>query len=243
MTADSNSTPPKTCTKCKECKPATAEFFHAYKRSPDGRRAVCKICRAAENLANNAEVTAKKRAHYAENRERLLAVTKAAYAKNIEARRADGLARHYKNRELRLQQMRAYREANRDVLLAAQRKRSRKEFAERYGSDLQFTLTHRVGALLRVSLRHRRKSKRMVELLGFTLDEFKAHLEAQFTKGMSWAEFMAGRIHIDHVIPVASFNITSDSCNEFVACWSLANLRPLWAKDNLSKGARITHLI
>lgn len=240
---DSDCTPTKTCTKCKECKPATAEFFHAYKRSPDGRRAVCRICRAAENVANNEVVTAKKRAHYAENAERLAVDHKRSYEKHIEQRRADGRAGHYKNRELRLQQMSAYREANRDVLLAAQRKRNRKEFAERYGSDLQFTLTHRVGALLRVSLRHRKKSKRMVELLGFTLDEFKAHLEAQFTKGMSWEEFMAGRIHIDHVIPVASFNITSDSCNEFVACWSLANLRPLWASENLSKGAKATHLI
>lgn len=64
-----------------------------------------------------------------------------------------------------------------------------------------------------------------------------------FINGMTWEKFMAGEIHIDHIVPVSSFNIVSDECEEFKRCWSLSNLRPLWAKDNLSKGSRQEFLL
>lgn len=63
-----------------------------------------------------------------------------------------------------------------------------------------------------------------------------AHLERQFSPGMSWANY--GRWHIDHDTPVARFNFDSAEHPEFKACWALTNLKPLWARDNLSKGAR-----
>ena len=245
MTADLILSPiaSKTCTKCGKSKPATAEFFHAYKRSPDGRRTACKVCRATENVERNSEFTERKREHYAANRERLLIATKERYQVNIEAQRAGAIERHHRNREVRLPQMREYREANRERLLEAQRIRGRKNFAARYGVDLQFTLKHRVGSLLRVSLSKGRKSRRFVEILGYSLDELRAHLEKQFSRGMNWDEFMAGRIHVDHIIPVSLFNISSDSCDEFKACWALPNLRPLWASENCAKkDSRLTLL-
>lgn len=36
----------RTCTKCRQEHPATKDFFHASKRSPDGLRSVCKRCHA-----------------------------------------------------------------------------------------------------------------------------------------------------------------------------------------------------
>lgn len=243
MTATGDSTPVKTCTKCGECKPATPDYFHAYKRSPDGRRSVCKVCRAAENVERNAEFTAKKRAHYAANKDRILAGCREYYQANIEAQRASGLERHYRNRELRLQQMREYRNANRDSILESQRRRNREDFAKRYGTDLQFTLKHRLRALIRVSLSNGREGRRMQEILGYGVDELRQHLERQFTRGMSWEKMLRGEIHIDHIRPVASFNITGVDDPAFKECWCLSNLRPAWANENLSKGARITHLI
>jgi hypothetical protein len=78
----------------------------------------------------------------------------------------------------------------------------------------------------------------MSEILGYTTDELRTHLEQQFIDAMSWDNFMRGEIHIDHIRPVSSFNITSDSCEDFKTCWALSNLRPMWAKENLSKGAK-----
>lgn len=70
----------------------------------------------------------------------------------------------------------------------------------------------------------------------FTLVELMNHLESKFQKGMSWNNY--GEWHIDHIIPESSFNYTSCTDKDFLICWSLDNLQPLWAKDNLQKGAK-----
>jgi hypothetical protein len=73
-------------------------------------------------------------------------------------------------------------------------------------------------------------------LVDFTLKELKEHLESLFQPGMTWEN--QGKWHIDHIRPIASFNITSYKDKDFKKCWCLENLQPLWAKDNLSKGAK-----
>lgn len=70
-------------------------------------------------------------------------------------------------------------------------------------------------------------------IVGYTLAELKAHLEAQFAPGMSWAN--VGDWHIDHRQPVESFDITSYASPGFLDCWALPNLQPLWGADNCSK--------
>jgi len=53
--------------------------------------------------------------------------------------------------------------------------------------------------------------------------------------GMTWEKYLKGEIHIDHIIPISLFNIISIKSKGFKKCWSLENLQPLWAKDNLKK--------
>lgn len=79
------------------------------------------------------------------------------------------------------------------------------------------------------------------EVLGYTRDELMAHLERQFLKGMSWENI--GHWHIDHIVPLSSFAVSSMDSPEFRRAWSLTNLRPLWAKDNLKKGAQMVSLL
>lgn len=79
-----------------------------------------------------------------------------------------------------------------------------------------------------------KKGKRTDQVLGFTADDLRAHLERQFVKGMGWHNM--GEWHIDHIVPVSSFTITSADDADFKACWALTNLRPMWADENRSKG-------
>jgi hypothetical protein len=74
-------------------------------------------------------------------------------------------------------------------------------------------------------------------LVGYDVIELKRHLEEQFVDGMSWENY--GEWHIDHIKPLSSFNITDINSDEFKKCWSLSNLQPLWAKDNLKKYNKI----
>lgn len=69
------------------------------------------------------------------------------------------------------------------------------------------------------------------ELIGCSPDEFKKHIEKQFTDGMTWDNY--GEWHIDHIIPCFTFNLLEE--DEQFKCFHYSNQRPLWAKDNLSR--------
>ena len=70
--------------------------------------------------------------------------------------------------------------------------------------------------------------------LGYPIDTLVSHLEDRFQPGMSWSNY--GRWHVDHIRPCALFNLADEA--EFAECWSLNNLQPLWAVDNVAKGAK-----
>jgi guanylate kinase len=69
--------------------------------------------------------------------------------------------------------------------------------------------------------------------LGYSIDDLKSHLESQFTEGMSWDNY--GEWHIDHIRPESWFNYSSIEDGDFKKCWSLDNLQPMWADENLKK--------
>jgi len=75
------------------------------------------------------------------------------------------------------------------------------------------------------------------EILQYSPEELATHLENQFTEGMSWENY--GEFHIDHIIPISSFNIQEIGDNEFMRCWSLENLQPMWGEENIRKSNKI----
>jgi DNA-directed RNA polymerase subunit RPC12/RpoP len=113
----------------------------------------------------------------------------------------------------------------------------------RISENQKLALSIRVSHAIRDSFRRTNKSaknnRHWENLVGFTLDELKEHLELQFHDGMSWEKFMNGSIHIDHIIPVSFFNFNSPDDFEFKCCWELTNLRPMWGADNISKGNKL----
>lgn len=98
------------------------------------------------------------------------------------------------------------------------------------------------GSAICHSLQGRKKGgKSWQTILGFTKEQLASHLERQFLKGMAWENY--GQWHVDHIRPVASFKFESASDPEFFECWSLTNLRPMWASDNIRKRDKIVALI
>lgn len=127
-------------------------------------------------------------------------------------------------------------------------------FRLQYRLDPEFNLKQR----MRAALKRKRQGIRLAELFrdaiyrqgtspraeafaGYSTADLKRHLERQFTKGMTWQAFCEGRIHIDHIVPLSSFDLSNP--DELKAAWALTNLRPLWGKDNLCKAASRVHLI
>lgn len=83
------------------------------------------------------------------------------------------------------------------------------------------------------------KRGRSLELLGCTTDHIRAHLEAQFKRGMTWCNMGTGKglWHIDHIIPCAAFDLTREDQQRI--CFHWTNLRPMWSLDNMRKGKRL----
>ena len=75
-----------------------------------------------------------------------------------------------------------------------------------------------------------KKTAKTSEIMGCTPEFLNNHLEKYFDDQMSWKNH--GEWHIDHIIPCCAFGVTIEE--QKVLHW-YQNLRPMWAKDNLSK--------
>jgi hypothetical protein len=134
---------------------------------------------------------------------------------------------------------------NRDKLLQASKewiKRNRKSISAkalaRYHADPAHNIRTRFMTRMRESLRVKKPhGSHWFDLLGYTFDALKRHLERKFLPGMSWDNM--GEWHIDHIIPVTAFNFTSVDDADFKRCFALTNLRPMWAEDNMRKSASL----
>ncbi|WP_066922706.1 hypothetical protein [Methylobacterium sp. CCH5-D2] len=131
---------------------------------------------------------------------------------------------------------------------------SGERFAIRYRLDPDYCIRQRLraafrrkrqgiklGDLLRCAIKRAGRSPRAEAFLGYTVPDLRRHLDRQFRDGMDWARFCAGEIHIDHILPLAGFDLADP--DELRAAWALPNLRPAWAVDNRTKAARRTHLL
>jgi len=76
----------------------------------------------------------------------------------------------------------------------------------------------------------------ILNLLGCDINFLRAYLESKFTEKMTWENHGLKGWHIDHIIPCAYFDM--GNLIQRGKCFHYTNLQPLWAKDNLSKGAK-----
>lgn len=212
------------CTACNDVKPLP-EFAKSGKAGL-GVREKCRACTRAEGAdyrVRNAEKERERRRRY-----------------------------HLENREKVSAKGRRWREGNRDRKAAADAvwraknpDRVKAMIARRWqkARDDPVDRIHRaVRACIVQSIRKGSKARRKtVDLLGYDFEQLKAHLERQFSKGMTWANY--GEWHIDHILPVASFNYETPDDPAFKVCWALTNLRPLWAEENRAKHAKVLSLL
>lgn len=100
---------------------------------------------------------------------------------------------------------------------------------------LRVAVAGRINAALRKSVGRPGKAGPTLELLGCTADQYRIYLEGLFEPGMSWQNWASDGWHIDHVRPLASFDL--DVPAEQRAAFHYSNTRPMWAKENLRKSS------
>jgi hypothetical protein len=226
----------RTCPRCKEEK--SEEAFYV------GRRGVCRACKKEIHAAGQ---------RVAPPTEGVKTCTSCNVEKPVSeyftrAASRDGLtpkckpckrtvdAKHYKKKKSEIvSQVRAWQRENKDAYNAYRRQHQKHKEA----NNIQFKLKRRLRSRLYNALKGGFKAGSAVGLLGCPVDRLKAHLEASFHPhpatgaSMTWDNY--GAWHIDHIKPLDAFDLTEHT--DLVVACHYTNLQPLWAEDNLSKGA------
>ena len=109
-----------------------------------------------------------------------------------------------------------------------------------------FRMKKIVSATVGQYLRNRKLPKTSSTWLSlpYSPEQLKEHLESLWEPWMNWDNY--GKVspikktwQIDHVVPHSLFDYDCFNHPDFLKCWSLSNLRPLEAMENIRKGNRL----
>ena len=233
-------------TECKACWNARAAKW--VEKNPERSREIKKAyevrnqdqvraSRAAWKRRNREKINEQQRDWRSRNRQRCIQYGRVGYAKHRDAARQRTRSWYRRNRDYALQWATEYAKRP-DV---KQRISARKK--ERTKTDPAFAINQRMRGRLRQTLLNLggKANRSWTHLVGYTATELHAHLEAQFVKGMSWANMHLWEI--DHIVALADFDVREVGDSEFRAAWSLGNLRPTWRSVNRRKSAKREFLL
>jgi hypothetical protein len=108
---------------------------------------------------------------------------------------------------------------------------------KRYNNDIEFKIRCTLRNRLTKAIKRDYKNGSAVRDLGCSIPELKLYLESLFQPGMTWDNWSVKGWHIDHVIPLVSFNLSDRE--QLIKAVHYTNLQPMWAFDNLSKADKI----
>jgi hypothetical protein len=111
------------------------------------------------------------------------------------------------------------------------REHQRKYKALKRKNDPIFRITANLRIRLRKAIKGINKSKKTMELLGCSIEEFKEHIEKKFKKGMTWNNY--GKWELDHIKPCCGFDL--NDLDQQKKCFNYANIQPLWKKEHRQK--------
>lgn len=148
-----------------------------------------------------------------------------AYQREYQLKHAERKAQYQRNRRANLSPEKG----------AAQTEWKRLEYRRRK-SDPLYILIKRQRNRIYYALQGGKKQGSTLSLLGCTAQRLKEHLEGQFQAGMSWTNY--GLWHVDHIVPLASFDNLVHDPEQQRSAFHYTNLQPLWGPENLAKGAR-----
>lgn len=118
-------------------------------------------------------------------------------------------------------------------------------------TDPKFAMRESISSSIYYMLNGDKSKQSILNYVPWTLDELILHIESKFENWMSWDnrgiyskatwddnDPSTWKWHLDHIVPHSSFQYSSMEDDEFKKCWSLDNLRPYSAKQNVIDGAR-----
>ena len=109
-------------------------------------------------------------------------------------------------------------------------------FNEKMKSDINFKLKKKIKSTIKDAFRGKyyKRSQKVIDILGCSVEEFKIYLESKFESWMSWENhgLYNGELNygwdIDHIIPISTANTEED----ILKLSHFSNFQPLCSKIN-----------
>jgi hypothetical protein len=195
----------KFCTKCGEEK-MLCEFYK-HSKSKDGHKNHCKNCMNSHKKEWNKTNPDKKKEY-----------NNVWLHRNPDKKKESDKNWVANNKERKLETQKKWNAKNIDKI---------RESARKSQIKLRLEKPHIIiwRKVLSRSLSRLGKTKEghTIDLLGYSAEELKIHLESLFTDGMSWDNY--GEWHIDHITLLSTF----DDDTPISTVNALSNIRPMWS--------------
>jgi len=204
----------KKCNKCLDIK--ELDSFNIDKSKKDGYMNICKKCRSDKHTENKDLNNQKSKEYYLNNKEKISKRSK-KYNDNNKEKLAIIWKKYRTTNKTRYNKQKLEYESNR-----------RK-------SDPLYKLKGNIRTLITKTIKdfgYVKKSK-SYDILGCTFEEFKIHIENQFTEGMNWDNHGSGqdKWNFDHKIPVS----WAKDEDELLRLNHYTNYQPMWSCENILK--------
>lgn len=208
--------------------------YHRYRLK--GRDRLLVLARAKREQ-NRDTLREYQRNYQEQNKERLRAYARRYYLMN-----ADKIKAYHTRTREHIREMQRARVQKHIERVRAYRRAYNARAYELFKGNMQKQLAHGIRKRFRVALANPQKSGlarirkvgSAVKLLGCTVAQAIQHVESQFKPGMSWDNWSLHGWHIDHILPLSSFDLTDP--DQLATACHYTNLQPLWAVDNIRKG-------
>jgi len=219
----------KTCNQCKQ--EQSIENFYKKKGCKCGVMAVCKSC-----WKNQVQVFQQT------NQDSISERSKQRYIDNVDKYSKRNQENYIANQEERKEKQREYNLLNKDKRkkynqLPEVKKRDNDYMKTYSKSTPEKHLATNIRCSISMRLReiNSKKDQKTLGIIGLeSWEEFKHHIESQFTDGMNWDNY-GNKIEtdwsIDHIIPISS----ATTLEEVKKLNHYTNLRPMWHIDNIKK--------
>jgi len=188
---------------------------------------------------NRARIKKRANAYYQKNAEKVRLNVRAYASQRQEVIKEKNKAYYIKNKAKINERNRTYYRKNLESIRIWRKEYTRKNRAKLNDGQRRYykkTPEAHLARLSRIRLNkifggRKPKGITVFQLFGCSLQSLRRHIERQFEKGMTWKN--RGRLwHVDHIVPIAHFE-------DKVAANHFSNLRPMLAKHNLQKGAKV----
>lgn len=240
------------CRVCKNNKPLT--MFKKDTKYKGGYNKRCRTCESKyqkEYREKNAQLKKENdKKYYLKNKNNVLIRQKRYYKKNKNTKikkyltnNKAHISKRYKTycakNKLKLRATKRLWVKNNKVKIAQYAKNRKKK--NNIQEKLKIKLRSRMNQAIKVGYK---KAGSAIKDLGCSMNELKTHLEKQFYdresgETMKWENYGLHGWHIDHIIPLSSFDLSDRA--QFLKAAHYTNLQPLWAEHNISKGNKLNY--